>query len=470
MIKKLVFFLTLSFFSLNICAYNDITLNSPNLKEVINLSKSNTTIKNVDTKEIKSSPTDWLIMVYMNGKSNIEPFALTDMNRFESIGSSEKIKIVVELGRSKGIENDTTADGDWSGVRRYLVAKDDDMEKITSPVLMDLGDKDMGDWRQASDFMQWARANYPAKKTMLIIWDHGWGWLDPSTPSASHVDEQKEPSGDKSISHDFTTGNYIRTNEMHKIFEKTGKVDLYASMACFMQMAEVSYQIKDYADVIVGAEEVVQLPSFNFEDFYRLMLANPGATSEQAGIFMVDTFKEMYSRPEYSDMLEETKYGTQLSAIKGSMMKDFGKKISAWADIAMKTDDRLAMSKAKKEVLRFEVGDDITDPEKEISFYGDIYDFVKIVNENLDKNIKGSKALKSSGIALQNFIDNNLVIKNVFLGKDRTGKDYSRTHGIAIHLPGKPGTLIEYEDTYGKLEFAKATNWEKFIEYLKTID
>jgi hypothetical protein len=112
--------------------------------------------------------------------------------------------------------------------------------------------------------MQWAKANYPAKKTMLIIWDHGWGWLDPKAPEASHVDEQKEPTltGDKSISHDFTTGNYIRTNEMHKIFEKTGKVDLYASMACFMQMAEVSYQIKDYADVIVGAEEVVQLPSF----------------------------------------------------------------------------------------------------------------------------------------------------------------------------------------------------------------
>ncbi len=469
MIKKLAILTALTFLSANIYAYEKIILNSPNLKEIINISKSNTNVETI-AEETKTSSTDWLIMVYMNGKSNIEPFALNDMNRFESIGSNDKVKIVVELGRSKGIENDTTADGDWSGVRRYLVVKDENMEKITSPVLMDLGDKDMGDWRQASNFIQWARANYPAKKTMLIIWDHGWGWLDPATPSASHVDEQKEPSGDKSISHDFTTGNYIRTNEMHKIFEKTGKVDMYASMACFMQMAEVSYQIKDYADIIVGAEEVIQLPSFNFEDFYRLMLANSQATAEQAGIFLVDTFKEMYSRPEYADMLEKTKYGTQLSAIRGSMMKAFGEKISAWADIAMKTDDRRAMSKAKKKVLRFEVGDDITDPEKEISFYGDIYDFVKIVNENLDKNIKGSKALKSAGITLQNFIDNNLVIKNVFLGKDRTGKDYSRTHGIAIHIPGKTGTLIEYEDTYGKLEFAKTTNWEKFIEYLKTID
>ncbi|MEA3307135.1 MAG: clostripain-related cysteine peptidase [Elusimicrobiota bacterium] len=473
MIKKLALFATLSFFSVNSHAYENVPLNSPDLKEIIAISKNDTSIKTLPIEESKAAATDWLIMVYMNGKSNIEPFALNDMNRFESIGSNDKVKIVVELGRSKGIENDTTADGDWSGVRRYLVVKDNNMKKITSPVLMDLGDKDMGDWRQAAGFIKWARANYLAKKTMLIIWDHGWGWLDPETGSASHVDSEDNPSaiaGNKSISHDFTTGNYIRTNEMHKVFEETGKVDLYASMACFMQMAEVSYQIKDYADIIVGAEEVIQLPSFNFEDFYTLMLANPNVSAEKAGIFLVDTFKEMYSRPEYADMLEETKYGTQLSAIRGSMMEGFGKKLSVWARLAMKADDRKAMSTAKKDVLRFEVGDNITDPKKEISFYGDIYDFVEIVNKNLNKTIKGFENLKTAGIELQNFIDNNLVVKNVFLGKDRTGKDYSKTHGIDIHIPGKPGTLIEYEDTYVKLEFSKATNWEKFINYLKTIN
>ena len=470
--KKLALFIILSFFSANAYAYENIVLNSPNLKEVIKLSQSNTDIDTLPLKKSKTAPADWLIMVYMNGKSNIEPFALNDMNRFESIGSSDKVKIVVELGRSKGLENDTTADGNWSGVRRYLVVKDDNMKKINSPVLTDLGDKDMGDWRQAADFIQWAKAAYPAKKTMFIIWDHGWGWLDPKKPSASHLNKLTHTlaSGNKSISHDFTTGNYIKTVDMHKIFKKTGKVNLYASMACFMQMAEISYQIKDYADIIVGSEEVVQLPSFNFEDFYRMMLAHPKVGARQAGIFLVDTFKEMYSRPEYSEMLEETKYGVQLSAIKGDKMEGFGKKLSAWARIAMKVNDRDAMRKAKKDVLRFEVGDDITDPKKEISFYGDIYDFIKIVNANLNKNINGAKTLKTSGIALQNFIDNKLVIKNVFLGKDRTGKDYSKTHGIAIHIPGKPGTLIEYEDNYAELEFAKETNWEKFIAYLKTID
>ena len=32
-------------------------------------------------------------------------------------------------------------------------------------------------------------------------------------------------------------------------------------------MEEVAYEIKDGADVIVGAEEVIQLPSLNWEGF-----------------------------------------------------------------------------------------------------------------------------------------------------------------------------------------------------------
>ena len=121
-------------------------------------------------------------MIYMNGKSNLEPFALRDMNRLETVGSTEKVNIVVELGRSKGLENDTAAEGDWSGVRRYLVARDADMEKINSPVLRDIGASDMGDWREAAKFVRWAREAYPAKRFMLILWDHGWGWLDPLKP------------------------------------------------------------------------------------------------------------------------------------------------------------------------------------------------------------------------------------------------------------------------------------------------
>ncbi|MEI7482091.1 MAG: clostripain-related cysteine peptidase [Elusimicrobiota bacterium] len=407
---------------------------------------------------------DWTIMVFMNGKSNIEPFALNDINRFETVGSGEKINIVVELGRSKGLENDTTTDGDWAGVRRYLITRDTDKEHITSPVLMDLGNPDMGDYKEAVSFVKWAKTNYPAKHYMLIIWDHGWGWIDPKKPGENLLDENK------SISHDFVSGNYIKTTDLGKIFKEAGRVNLYASMACFMQMAEVAYELKDGADIIVGAEEVVQLPSFNFEDFFTLMLANPEVSAAQAGTYLVDTFKEMYSRPEYADLLEKGKYGTQLSAVRADKLAAFAQKTGNWSTLAIKVNDAAAYRKAKTEVVRFEVGDEVTDPDKQISFYADLAHFVELVNANLDAARPGADELKAAGTDLSEYISGQLVVKNVHLGRDRTGKDYSNTHGIAIHLPGKPGNLIEYYSTYSRLAFEKVSNWSRFITYLEKIN
>ncbi|HOW89803.1 MAG TPA: clostripain-related cysteine peptidase, partial [Elusimicrobiales bacterium] len=130
------------------------------------------------------APKEWTIMVFMNGKSNIESFAVRDLNRIETSGSSDRVNIVAELGRSRGLDGDTEEDGDWTGVRRYLVTKDQDPGRIASPVLMDLGAADMGDHREVASFVKWAKAEFPAKRYMLIIWDHGWGWIDPISPAA----------------------------------------------------------------------------------------------------------------------------------------------------------------------------------------------------------------------------------------------------------------------------------------------
>jgi hypothetical protein len=406
---------------------------------------------------------EWTVMVYMNGKSNIEPFALADLNRFETVGSTDKVAIVAEIGRSQGLDNDTAADGDWAGVRRYFVTKDADAEHITSPLLADLGSPDMGDWRQAAAFLKWARAEYPAKKYLFVIWDHGWGWLDPVKPG-------KPARGDKSISHDFVTGNYIGTREMGDIFREAGRVDMYVSMACFMQMAEVAYEIKDGASVIVGAEEVIQLPSLNWEGFFGALAANPAAGAEAAGTYMVDTFKEMYSRPEMQELLQQGGYGTQLSALRGAALRPLAAKIKAWSRLAMAADDRAALARAKAGVVRFEIGDASTDPDKQIAFYGDLHNFVELAARHADKSLPGAAAALAAGESLNKFIASELVISNAAVGKDRTGKDFSAVKGVAINIPGRPGTLIEYYHTYSKLAFAKDSGWESFMKYLDGIE
>ncbi|HOI42721.1 MAG TPA: clostripain-related cysteine peptidase [Elusimicrobiales bacterium] len=412
----------------------------------------------------RKGPAGWTVMIYMNGKSNLEPFALRDMNRLETVGSTEKVNIVVELGRSKGLENDTDAEGDWSGVRRYLVARDADMERINSPVLRDIGASDMGDWREAAKFVRWAREAYPAKRYMFIVWDHGWGWLDPLKPGENLA------GGAKSISHDFETGNYIKTTEIGKILEEAGRVDLYASVACFMQMGEVAYELRGLADVIVGSEEVVMFPTFNFEDFLAALAADPDADAERAGTLLADTYIEMYSRPEHSAMLAEYKFGAHLSAIRGPALEGFAERAGKWAKAVLKNGDDAALRAARRDVLRFEVGDEVTDPQKLISFYADIHHFTSLYEAAMDGSRPAAPAAAAAGRDLRDWIDSELVVRNVFLGKDRTGKDFSATRGIALNIPGLKGDLLPYHRSYGELAFEKASDWGDLVEYMENLE
>jgi len=95
---------------------------------------------------------------------------------------------------------------------------------------------------------------------------------------------------------------------------------------------------------------------------------------------------------------------------------------------------------------------------------------VELINANLNPALPGAGKFKTAGDDLNKFIAAELTVKNVYLGKDRTGKDYSNTHGIAINIPGKPGSLIEYYPTYSRLAFEKATGWQNFMNYLEKID
>lgn len=414
-------------------------------------------LKNVDVPSPKAK--EWTVAIYINGRNNVDMFAYTDFNRIETQGSDSNVNIVAELGRSQGFLPDESTPEVWSGVRRYYVKKDSDLNKINSDMIVDRGSVDMGSWEEAADFVRWAKINYPSKKFMFIIWDHGWGWIDPVIDSVNQVS--------RSISHDFTTNNYIKTTDIKKIFKKAGSVDMYASMACFMQMAEVVSEIKDYAKVIVGSEEVIQLPSFNWEDFLGLLKKYPDSDAEKAGIFLVDTFKEMYQRPEYFKLLVDGQYGTQLSAIRASEMDKFISSIKKIGDIVMKIKDVNAISKAKRDVLRFEVGEVSNDPDKLISFYGDIYNFLELIDKNYSN--KSDPVYLEFSRELNNFkriINGKLVIKNVYLNKDRTNKDFSNTHGISMYIPGAKGELINYYDTYTKLEFDKLTGWSRVIKFL----
>ena len=73
------------------------------------------------------------------------------------------------------------------------VTQDDDLDRLGSQVVEDLGEVNMADGQTLVDFVKWAMENYPADKYALILSDHGMGW------PGGWSDPDPGGSGDRSI-------------------------------------------------------------------------------------------------------------------------------------------------------------------------------------------------------------------------------------------------------------------------------
>ncbi|MDA8131668.1 MAG: clostripain-related cysteine peptidase [Elusimicrobia bacterium] len=396
----------------------------------------------------KAGLKEWTVMVYINGKNDLELAGLYNVNQMEQVGSSSKVNIVVEMGRMNGqAQGDAHQDGDWTGSRRYYITKDKDEEHIHSIKAGDAASVDMGDYKRVVDFVKWAKDMFPAKRYMLILWNHGSGFMDP----------RKERKG---ISFDDETGNYIRTPQIGQILREAGKVDVLAFDACLMQSAEVDYEVKDNVDVIVGSEETVPALGYPYSLFLGALVKKPAMDAEQLGAITVEAYKMFYDKMGKA---------AQLSAVRASKLEGFAQRMKDFSALA-KDSDAAALKAARDGVIRYDaVGP--SDAKMTISFYGDAAQFAKLAADNLKESDK-SAAIKQKAEELGAFIDGELVIYKGASGKNRAGHEMSESRGISVYLPPAEARISQtrlegiFEAPYTDFAFDKASGWHDFVTML----
>ena len=105
-------------------------------------------------------PGTWLVMLYQNADDAVlEQDIMIDLNEAEIVGSTDQVKVVSQLDRYKGAY---AGDGDWTTAKRFLVTQDDNLDKVNSQELADLGEVDSGNPKTLIDFATWAIKAYPA--------------------------------------------------------------------------------------------------------------------------------------------------------------------------------------------------------------------------------------------------------------------------------------------------------------------
>ncbi len=375
---------------------------------------------------------EWTVLIYVSARNNLGLEAIKDVNEMEAAGSTDKVNIVVEMGR---IETDPPfnpfADpeplppqADWTGSRRFLMRKDCDPLKINSPVLAHYPDADMGDWKHLAEFISWGKANYPAKKYLLIVGGHGSGWYGVKIPN-------------KGIAYDDISHNHIAPAELAKAIEISGGVNVYASDACLMQTVEFVYAMKDSAEYIVGSQESTPGSGYNYEAFLNAMIANPGSSLDVSQHIMTG-FSEYYGA---------LKKSVTMSIVRPSLMGELALKMDKFARLVLASPADIRLYNEKRFTIRHFEDEDARDLYELMTMY---YDHSQ------------TPALKEAAGDIIFFLAERFIVRN-----DAIGRGSENANGISVHFPF---FYMNYKEKYEYLSFSRDTYWDEMIKaavYLK---
>lgn len=468
MINKNLRFLASAFSAIalgaNLAAAQDFNLNSLSAADVRAMQADNKGILDF-IKPDKPQPMaqkEWTVMVFMNAHNNLSDsqllglvgkWAEKDVAEMKEVGTTDKVNIVVELGL-KG-----------KGSRRMLITKKNGILSSGEKVYSEDPKADMGDYKRVVEFARWAKTTFPAKKTMLVLWNHGLGWIDPKMDQA--------PSGTgtgaaKGILFDDETKNYLRTAQMKEMMRQIGYTDIVMQNACLQQMAEVLYEMKDSVGLFVGSEETMLAQGYDYTKLLNFMNANPAFTSEQLSDWLMNWYKEFYAAgmPVGPVNMPLGDQGATLSTVRPQALGELPGYLDGFANAAIRNNEEAAVKLAVANVIRFTSLDPKNDKKKLIAAYADLADFARIVGENAQ-----SAETRLAAEALVGFVRTRLVLRSVGLNGDKeNGYDYTKVGGIAINTTMKikkvPDALANlYETKYGDLSLSKASQWDEFVNW-----
>jgi hypothetical protein len=373
----------------------------------------------------------WTIMVYMNADNNLESAGIDDFLEMAKVGSNEDIDIIVQMDRASGTSS--TYDN-WTTCRRFRITKD--MTPADGNELADIGECNMADPQTLKDFITWATQNYPAPSYALIMWNHGDGWrsLEPvSSDESSLMQEDRIALSVKAAGFDDTSDDYLYMDEMEQALKDANiHFDLIGFDECLMAMAEVAYEIKDFADVMVASEEEEPGPGWPYDDFLQNLVSDPDLTASELANSIVNAFGAEYSS------------STTLSALDLTRFTDF---INSMNDFIMSaSNDWDSIQTARADSKEFNSPGHI-----------DLYQLVQGVKDSTSDATLISKADR-----LINSL-NNIIIAETH------DSDRSFAHGLAIYFPERARTESEFDRFYLAEEhnFVQ-TRWDDFVQdYLK---
>jgi len=230
----------------------------------------------------------WLVMFYQDADDKIlEEDIYVDLNEVERVGSTDRVHLVTQIDRYRA---GYRGDGDWSSTNRFYVTQDNDLQRVNSQHIEDLGEVNMSDGATLVDFVAWAVDTFPADKHVLILSDHGMGWPGGWSDPA--------PGGraDSSIPLSSAIGDELFLMELDEalgeIRDQTGieQFEMIGLDACLMGQLEVFDALAPHARYAVASEETEPALGWAYTGFLDELRRNPDMDGAELGRLIVDSY------------------------------------------------------------------------------------------------------------------------------------------------------------------------------------
>ncbi len=249
---------------------------------------------------------EWTVMFYMCGSDLESKYEYATLNLTEIMQSHDltteydfyanqygieeymqytiqdrAVHVVIETGGCKAWHNNeggkrtTDMDIRTDVLQRWVYDPYEYLETAVIHLQEEVPLASMSDPETLADFIRWSAENYPAKKYMLVMWDHGGG-----SRTGILVDE-------------LFNNDILYLYELGQALEDSG-VHLEAVLfdACLMANIETAYVIKDSANWMIASEEVVTGAGTAIKFWLSELCNRPRISGEILGRLICDSAQE----------------------------------------------------------------------------------------------------------------------------------------------------------------------------------
>lgn len=266
--------------------------------------------------EAGSAETEWAVYWYLCG-SNLETdseSATKDLQEMLSTEIPENVKVIIEAGGAKKWH---TKGLDPEKITRLLY----DGKRLTT--LSVLPDTNMGESSTLSDFLAFCQENYPARHTMLILWDHGGGSLAGVCYDQNH--------GMDCLSYPELSEAFLMLGG--------GKLDIIGFDACLMSSVDTVSACRDAASYMIASQQLEPVCGWDYRHLMEC-LGNPADLSaETLGKAICDGYlagceREGLAESATLSLLDLSKAGALLTAYEEKLLLSFDRVLLSDADAA----------------------------------------------------------------------------------------------------------------------------------------